>query len=310
MRILLTGSSGFVGRHLHPWLRARGHDVVALARGAGAPGPDTIQGPADIADIELWRSWPSDIEAIVHLAALNPGRGDAAANDLPAIRRANVEGTAALARRAGREGVGRVVFVGTAHVHAPRDGLIRESDPLAPANAYAISKAEAEVVFWHALAGTGTQGCVLRPAPVYGAGARGSFGTLLGLARRKLPLPLDGFGGPRSLVAVDQLCTAIALSLELSAAEGETFLVADDGPLAPADIVRALRGGWGRPAMVLPAPAAMMAIAAGWTGKAARWRELSTPFVIDTGHLQDKLGWEPGANTAERLKHMAATGVL
>ncbi|NDV86918.1 NAD-dependent epimerase/dehydratase family protein [Aurantimonas aggregata] len=311
MRILLTGSTGFVGRHLHPWLQERGHDVTALTRsGAASASPGTIRGPVDLADIEAWQHWPDGIEAIVHLGALNPGRGDPMAGDLAAIRRANVEGTAALARRVGREGVGRMIFVSTAHVHAPHDGPIHESDPLAPASAYATSKAEAEAAFWDALAGTGTQGCVLRPAPVYGTGARGGFGALMELARRRLPLPLDRLGAPRSLLAIDQLCTAITLSLEHPAAAGETFLVADDGPLSPADIVRALREGWGRRAMVLPAPAGLMAKAAGWTGRAARWRDLSTPFVIDTSHLQQRLGWQSGADTAQRLKHMAATGIL
>lgn len=310
MRILLTGSGGFVGRHLTPRLREQGHDVVALTRGAAGHGPGTIQGPADIADIEAWQSWPDGIEAVVHLAALNPVRKDALARDLPALRRANVEATAALARRAGREGVGRMILASTANVHAPREGLVREGDPLAPASPYAASKAEAEAAFWGALDGTGTQGCVLRPAPVYGAGARGGFASLLGLARRNLPLPIAGLGAPRSLVAVDHLCAVIALSLEHPAAAGETFLVADNGPLTPADIVRALREGWGRRAMVLPAPVGLIGVAAGWTGRAARWRDLATPFVLDTGHLQQRLGWRPGADTAERLRRMAADGIL
>lgn len=312
MRILLTGASGFVGRHLQPLLQEEGHDVIALGRGIGARStPVFVDGPQDMADIESWQDWPDGIAAIVHLAALNPLRGDASAGDQASLWRANVDATAAVARRAATEGVRRMIFASTAHVHAPRnDGSIRESDPLAPASLYARSKCEAEAAFWTALAGSHTEGCVLRPAPVYGAGARGGFGKLLALARRPLPLAIRGLGAPRSLVAVDQLCRSIALSLRHPAAAGSTFLVADDGPLTPSEIVGALRDGWGRRALILPAPVRAMAWGAAWSGRGARWKDLKTPFIVDTGHIQTRLGWQPQAGTAERLRQMAAIGLV
>jgi nucleoside-diphosphate-sugar epimerase len=312
MRILITGSSGFVGRHLHPRLQEDGHEVIALRRGTGSPdGPGTVDGPSDIADIESWKGWPGGVEAVVHLAALNPARGDRNASDLKALRRANGDATAALARRAVNEGVGRIVFASTAHVHAPRGNRsIAETDPLAPVSPYAVSKGEAEAALWKALAGSGTEGCVLRPAPVYGRGARGGIGTLVALARGPAPLPLGGFGAPRSLVAADHLCAAIGACLDHPAAAGETFLVADDGPLTPAGIVAALRQGWKRRPLILPAPARLMAWAAERSGSGERWRQLATPSVIDTGHIRQLLGWRPATSTAETLRGMAAAGLI
>ncbi len=68
MRILLTGSSGWLGRYLAPMLRARGHEVTGLDV---APGVDTqVQGSvADRALVE--RTFGEHgIEAVIHAGAL------------------------------------------------------------------------------------------------------------------------------------------------------------------------------------------------------------------------------------------------
>ncbi|HDZ73830.1 MAG TPA: NAD-dependent epimerase/dehydratase family protein [Aurantimonas coralicida] len=312
MRILLTGSSGFVGQHLLPYLRGRGHQVLTLARGSQtAAGPFAWEGPADLADIERWPSWPEHIEALVHLAALNPGRGDPQAFDLEALRHANVGATAALTRRARREGVRRVVFVSTALVHRPsHEGFVSQSDRPVPANAYARSKLEAEEIFWTSLKGGDTEGSVLRPAPVYGSGARGNITKLIRLARLPLPLPLEGLGSARSLLAVNHLAEALELCLGSPAAIGETFLVADDGPVTPAEIVRAIRQGLGRSPMIFRAPATLFAAIARWAGRNDQWQNATMPFALETRHIQDRLGWQPSGTTKTMLRRMAAAGTL
>lgn len=306
MRILITGASGFVGRHLLPGLKAAGHDVVALRRGGGAAS-DGVAGPGDLAALEDWSGWPSGIEAVVHLAAANPERGSRAAADLAAMERANVDGTRALAARAAREGVSRIVFLSTANVHAPGAGPVSESDPLRPQSPYAASKARAEEAFRAALAGSGAQGCVLRPAPVFGEGGRGNVALLRRVARLPVPLPLGGLGGPRSLVSVESLVDAIALALTHPDAAGETFLIAD-GALAPSQIVAALREGQGRRPMILPGPAFLLKPLLAAAGKGRAFEALQRGFEVDAGHARDVLGWRPAANLRDALFNFGAKG--
>lgn len=305
MRILVTGASGFVGRHLVASLRRDGKPVTMLARGGStAADPGIFAGPSDLADLDTGSGWPEGIDSVVHLAALNPSRREPASPD--GLRRANVEGTAALARRARREGVRRILFVSTSNVHAPGAGAVRETDPLGPQSPYARSKAEAEAAFWRELGGGDTQGCVLRPAPVYGAGGRGNVATLVKLARLPVPLPIAGLGGERSLVSIDHLVSAIADCLASDGAAGETFLVADPLPVRPAEIVGALREGWGRRAGTSALPASIRRAIEHRLGG----RGPMTDFVLDASRLSDKTGWRNAETTSSQLRRMAAAGDL
>lgn len=303
MRILITGASGFVGRHLLPGLAAAGHDAVVLVRGGRAGGAG-FAGPVELADLDTWPAWPDGIDAVVHLAAANPHRGSKAARDRDAMARANVDGTRAIARRAVREGVRRIVFVSTANVHTGVPGRgVREDDPIAPQSAYAQSKAAAEEAFWAALSGSATDGCVLRPAPVFGEGGRGNIAFLRRLAKLPVPLPLGGLAGPRSLVAVDSLVGAILLAVSVPGAAGGTFLLSD-GALDPAQIVSALRRGGGRGAAVPVAPPFIVDTLARLSGKKHALDALRGGFVVEPQRAREILGWEPAADLRQALERL------
>ncbi|MEF2552067.1 NAD-dependent epimerase/dehydratase family protein [Aurantimonas sp. A2-1-M11] len=305
MRILLTGSSGFVGRRLKAALTASGHEVVVLRRG-GPAGDGVYVAPADHSEIMTTPDWPAGIDAVGHLAAANPERGTANAADIEALMAVNRDGTAALARRAAAEGVRRMVCVSTANVHAASSGPVSETSPIAPQSAYARSKHAGEVAFWEALAESSTSGCVLRPAPVFGVGGRGGIAALARLARTQLPLPLGGFSALRSLVAVDDLVRAIMLSLDGDEAAGETFLVAGDPPMSTAGIIAALRRGLGRSPRLIPVPPALARRLASLAGREAMVATLDTPFVVDAGHLRETLGWAPARTTHDALAALSA----
>ena len=115
--VLVTGANGFLGRHLVAELRRRGQPVRALLR-PGTPAPFDAADTgisyhfADMTEVAQVIGAAEGCAAIIHAAALasvNPARN-------PAVWTANVTGTEAVLREARRAGVGRLVYVGTAHV--------------------------------------------------------------------------------------------------------------------------------------------------------------------------------------------------
>jgi nucleoside-diphosphate-sugar epimerase len=150
MRILLTGSSGWLGRFLAPRLRAAGHVAVGLDV---APGADThvVGSVADRAAVQ--RTFANHgIEAVVHAGALH--KPDIARYPATAFVDVNVTGTLNLLEAAVAAGHDRFIFTSTTSLmisHAIR----QETDsaavwvdetlgPLAPRNIYGVTKLAAE----------------------------------------------------------------------------------------------------------------------------------------------------------------------
>jgi UDP-glucose 4-epimerase len=150
MRILLTGSSGWLGRYLAPMLRAEGHEVIGLDV---APGADTdvIGSVADRALIERVFG-DCGIEAVIHGGALH--KPDIVRYPAQAFIDVNVAGTLNLLEAAQAAGHDRFVFTSTTSLMisaaireeraAEAAWLDEESGPLSPRNIYGVTKLAAE----------------------------------------------------------------------------------------------------------------------------------------------------------------------
>ena len=153
MRVLLTGSSGWLGRFLAPRLRADGHEVTGLDV---APGSDTaILG--SVADRALVDRIFADrgFEAVIHAGALH--KPDIVRYPKQAFVDVNVTGTLNLLEAATASGCDRFVFTSTTslmiseRVRAGKAGgarraawLTEDFGPIEPRNVYGVTKRAAE----------------------------------------------------------------------------------------------------------------------------------------------------------------------
>jgi UDP-glucose 4-epimerase len=150
MRVLLTGSSGWLGRFLAPRLRAAGHIPIGLDI---APGADThmVGSVGERAVID--RAFANHgIEAVVHAGALH--KPDIVRYPAAAFIAANVTGTLHLLEAAVAAGHDRFVFTSTTSLmisqEIRRDAgsaavwLDESLGPLAPRNIYGVTKLAAE----------------------------------------------------------------------------------------------------------------------------------------------------------------------
>jgi len=169
MHVLLTGSSGWLGRFLGPRLRALGHRVTGLDL---APGPETdlVGSVADRGIVS--RAFDRGIEAVIHAGALH--KPDIARYPAQAFIDCNVTGTLNLLEAALAAGNDRFVFTSTTSLmisQATRDEagnaavwLDETSGPLAPRNIYGVTKLAAEGLCRLAATERGLACVVLRTA--------------------------------------------------------------------------------------------------------------------------------------------------
>jgi len=161
MRILVTGSEGFLGRVLCMMLELNGHEVV----------PYDLQNGQNILDEKQLSSALSNCEACIHLAAIaDLYEAESAPEKTYQI---NVEATNALLNLA-EEKKTRVLFASTVCAYGNNGSLVNQEDsPLAPTEVYAASKVMAEALFRNRL----EHHAILRLATFYGPGMRASLAT-------------------------------------------------------------------------------------------------------------------------------------
>ncbi|MDZ7593968.1 MAG: SDR family oxidoreductase [Thiobacillus sp.] len=289
-RVLVTGAAGFVGRALCHQLSATGHAVIpAVRHGSGLPN-EVVTG--DIGPSTDWRMALAGCDAVVHLAARVHMMRDDAHDPLALYRETNTEATLDLARQAAQAGVKRFVFISTIKVNGEaRDAAYRETDTPGPADAYAISKWEAEQGLQRIAADTGLEVVILRPPLVYGPGVKANFLRLMRTVARGWPLPLGAIRNRRSLLYLGNFVDAIRLCVEHPGAAGQTFLLDDGQAVSTPDLVRALAHAMGRPARLLAVPVGVLELAGALLGKRAAVARLAGSLYVDSSAIRSRLGW-------------------
>lgn len=216
LRVLVTGGSGFIGRHVVAELRARGHQPVVVDR-APHPDPDL---PAVVGELEdpgvRDRAVAEGTDAVVHLAAETSVLGSMEQPTL--YHRVNVEVTAQLLELARERGVGAFVMASSNAVVGPFDGTMTEGIPLAPLTPYGATKAAAEMLLSGYAGSYGMRTPSLRLTNVYGPGMdeKDSFvPRLLRAAATGTGVQVYGDGlQSRDLVHVGDVARAFTLAAE------------------------------------------------------------------------------------------------
>ena len=220
MKILVTGTDGYIGCVLSPILQKNGHEVVGLDTGYYRTGwlysdqghnstfPYSIHTDLRRIDCSVFEG----IDAVVHLAELS---NDPLGENNPEITYAiNHQGSVALAKAAKEAGVKRFVYTSSCSVYGVGDGgFLDEADEVNPQTAYAKCKVLVERDVGQ-LADDDFEPVFLRNATAFGASPRMRFdivlNNLMGMAWVERSIGMTSDGTPwRPLVHVMDICLAI-----------------------------------------------------------------------------------------------------
>lgn len=305
--ILITGANGFVGGAVLARVIKAGFNAVSVSRKVAAMPAAVKQ--IQIAALNSATPWQqiitdSQIEVIIHAAARVHQMADDAADPLAAFRAVNTEGTLNLARQAAESGVKRFIFISSVKVNGEKTITgkpFSAEQPVSPADAYGLSKAEAEQQLMQLAKQTKMEIVIIRPPLVYGYGVKANFAAMLNLAKKNLPLPLGAIDNRRSLVALDNLVDLIVTCIEHPKAANQIFLVSDDRDVSTTELLKLMTRAAGKKPRLLPVPVSWLKLAATLTGKQAVTDRLCGNLQLDITHTKETLGWTPPITLEEGI---------
>lgn len=308
-QVLITGANGFIGRALCAKAHADGLFIKGVVRSVQTLSDDIesvaigeIDGNTD------WRNALQNINVVVHLAARVHVMDDRASDPLQAFRKINVDGTLNLAKQASQAGIQRFVFISSIKVNgeSTESGQAFHADDMPmPADAYGISKREAEDALRQLASETGMEVVIIRPPLVYGAGVKANFYSMMRWLDRGIPLPLGAIYNQRSLVALDNLVDLIITCIQHPAAANQIFLVSDGEDLSTSELLRRMATALGKPARLLPFPVRLLHKTASLLGKQAVVQRLCGSLQLDITKTQKVLNWIPPVSVTEALQKTA-----
>jgi UDP-glucose 4-epimerase len=298
--IALTGATGFIGKFLLQELPKRGYRLrVLLRRPSALPMESASAVVGDLARPQNMAAALADVTAVIHSAGLAHAMSGVPEDD---YRMLNTEATLHLARAAHRAGVKQFIFLSSIRAQSgPTDErVLTEALPPQPTDAYGRSKLAAE----QGLAELDLDWVALRLTLVYGPGVKGNMAELVRLARSAYPLPFARLTAKRSVLALDNLVTAIETVLAAPHRLQRALVVADSEPLTIPDMITILRRGLGRRPGLVPVPPGLLELALRATGRGEIYQRLAGSLVADASALME-LGWTPRVSSTEGLTALA-----
>lgn len=308
-RILVTGASGFLGRHLVAALRRAGYPLTLAVRGEDRSLASYRSDPAvRFVSYDLFRQNTDlavameDVIAIVHLAGLAHVGPEIGAD---AFDRANAQATGQLADAAILSGARLFIHMSSIAAitgNAAHDA-IDDNTPPHPVTPYGKSKLAAEKHV-ERLVQRGICAISLRPPLVIGHGAKGNWARLQKLADTGLPLPFASIRNRRSAASADLLAEAVlTLCRQLPAPDRSgNYCIADPAPLSFGAMLTELRSGMQRPARLIPCPNTLLSWAGKLSGRRQWLSSLIDDLVIDPSRFFSTFSFQPSTDLRAAIR--------
>ena len=309
-KVLVTGSTGFVGKLLCRRLLADNHFV----RGSIWVEDSSINLPDRVETVLInsigpdtdWSEALTGIDTVIHLAARVHIMNDPSSNPLVEFQRVNTEGTKRLAIEAAKAGVRRLVFVSSIKVNGEEASkpYTAESTPN-PSDPYGISKLEAEQSLRQIEAETGMEVVVVRPTLVYGPGVKANFFNMMRVVQRSIPLPLASITNNRSLIYIGNLVDALTTCATHPSAAGKTYLLSDGEDVSTPELIRRVAHALDVHTRLVPVPQIVLQLAGAMLGKVGVVKRLVGSLTVDSSNIRRELSWEPPFTLEEGLNETA-----
>jgi nucleoside-diphosphate-sugar epimerase len=286
MKILVTGSSGMVGKEVVKELKRKKHTVIEF---------DVTTGK-NILDEKQLEKELTGAQGVIHLAGIIQ-------SDHPKLLEINVEGTKKALNSAIKKKVKKFLFMSTTGVYGETKGIVNEITPINPQNQYEKSKSAGEELVLNAKEKIGV--VIVRSAMVFGP--NDYWKKMFSMLEKKYPLPCSG-ENTFQVVYVKELARAIVTTFE-KGKPGEIYLIGGKEKKTLNEFCELVQKELGLKVGVLHIPATLGIFIGKILGikllTSENIRHLSKERNYDTSKIES-LGHKPKTTLKEEIKEVVS----
>lgn len=241
MRVLITGGTGLLGRHLIAALAERGDAVKVLVLPSEEAVALVQQGHSicrgDVRELDTLIGPMQGVDTVFHLAGMM-----GVWRPLADYRAVNAVGTENVCRAALRAGVGRLVHVSSWTVYGTGRGKpLTEADDLAPVDdPYSLTKAEGDRIVQRFIERDRLPAVIVRPGTFFGPGDRLHIGRIADRLRAGKGIVIGSGRNALPLVYVTDVVQGLLLAADHERAIGQVYNLSNDRPLTQEGLLRAI----------------------------------------------------------------------
>lgn len=263
MVIVLTGSSGFVGKNLLSFLKDQAHTIIPFSL-RNKKATDVLQISAD---------------AVVHLSGKAHDTRNVA--DSKEFYTVNTEQTIELFDVFLQSEIKDFFFFSSVKAAADSiEGILDEDITPNPLTHYGISKWKAEKHLLQSPLPNGKRLFIIRPCMIHGPGNKGNLNLLYNIVKKGLPWPLASFHNEKSFLGIDNLNYLIHQMLLKKDLKSGIYNFADDEVLSTNELIVTVNKVLGK--------------------KVKLWK-ISKQLIEKTAALGDKLGLPLNSERLKKL---------
>lgn len=218
MKIILTGSTGFIGRNLLSFLVGSGHQLE---------------------NVSLRNAWklPMEGDALIHLAGKAHDIAESALDE--EYYRVNTDLTAKLFDDFLATNIRDFFYFSSVKAAADSvDDLLIEDVIPKPDTVYGKSKLKSEQYLLSQNLPFGKRLFIIRPCMIHGPGNKGNLNLLYKVVEKGIPWPLASFVNKRSFLSIDNLNFLLLKMLQNDKIPSGIYNFADDQPISTNELVR------------------------------------------------------------------------
>ncbi|PJD96585.1 MAG: NAD-dependent dehydratase [Legionella sp.] len=299
-RILVTGATGFIGKHLIPELISLGHKVIGAVRTYQEALKVEQIVVGDLEQLIDWTAFLHDVEIVIYLAAKVHVMETSL--DTKNFCKVNTAPALHLAQQAAQCGVKRFIFMSSIKVNGEmtaEGSFFTEQQEAIPTDPYGKSKYLAEQQLLALSLNTTMDVVILRPSLVFGPGVKANFLKMMQLVNRGFPLPFSGINNKRTFVFIDNLISAVLAVLEDARAANQIYIVSDDESWSLPNLLACIAQNMNKNPRLFKIPGLLFLF--NLLGLSQISTRLLGSLEVSNNKIKNDLGWVPPVRSADGI---------